>query len=96
MCSPVARDREATEVRVSKMACIGLGVIAVLLGIVFEKQNVAYIVGLTFSIAASTNFPVLVMSMFWRGLTTRGAVFGGFIGLAAAVILTVLGPTVWK
>ncbi|HVI51764.1 MAG TPA: cation acetate symporter [Candidatus Sulfotelmatobacter sp.] len=90
------RANEQTEVRVSKIASIGLGIIAVLLGIVFEKQNVAYMVGLTFAIAASTNFPVLIMSMFWRGLTTRGAVIGGFIGLAAAVILTVLGPTVWK
>jgi cation/acetate symporter len=90
------RSNEVTEIRVSKMASVGLGVIAVLLGIVFEKQNVAYMVGLTFAIAASTNFPVLVMSMFWRGLSTRGAVLGGFIGLAAAVILTVLGPTVWK
>ena len=90
------RANEQTEVRVSKIASIGLGINAVLLGIVFEKQNVAYMVGLTFAIAASTNFPVLIMSMFWRGLTTRGAVIGGFIGLAAAVILTVLGPTVWK
>jgi len=90
------RANEVTEVRVSKIASMGIGVIAVLLGIVFEKQNVAYMVGLTFAIAASTNFPVLVMSMFWRGLTTRGAVIGGFMGLAAAVILTVLGPTVWK
>jgi len=87
---------EQTEVRVSKIASLGLGVIAVILGIIFEKQNVAYMVGLTFAIAASTNFPVLVMSMFWRGLTTRGAVIGGFTGLAAAVILTVLGPTMWK
>lgn len=89
------RSNEQTEIRVSKLASLGLGVIAVILGIVFEKQNVAYMVGLTFAIAASTNFPVLVMSMFWKGLTTRGAVIGGFIGLAAAVILTVLGPTVW-
>ncbi|MDR3441253.1 cation acetate symporter [Telmatospirillum sp.] len=89
------RTNEQTEVLVSKVASIGLGIIAVILGIVFEKQNVAYMVGLAFAIAASTNFPVLVMSMFWGGLTTRGAVTGGFIGLAAAVILTVLGPTVW-
>jgi len=89
------RTNEQHEVMVSKVASIGLGVIAVILGIIFEKQNVAYMVGLTFAIAASTNFPVLVMSMFWGGLTTRGAVIGGFIGLAAAVILTVLGPTVW-
>ncbi len=89
------KTTEAQEVRVSKFASIGLGVIAVLLGIVFEKQNVAYMVGLTFAIAASTNFPVLVLSMFWKGLTTRGAVIGGFLGLTAAVVLTVLGPTVW-
>jgi cation/acetate symporter len=89
------RTDEVTEIRVSKAASLVLGVIAVILGIIFEKQNVAYMVGLTFAIAASTNFPVLIMSMFWRGLTTRGAVGGGFIGLAGAVILTVLGPTVW-
>ncbi|HLN25085.1 MAG TPA: cation acetate symporter, partial [Patescibacteria group bacterium] len=74
------RTDEVTEIRVSKAASLVLGVIAVILGIIFEKQNVAYMVGLTFAIAASTNFPVLVMSMFWRGLTTRGAVGGGFIG----------------
>jgi len=88
-------SNETTEVLVSKIASLGLGVIAVILGIIFEKQNVAYMVGLTFAIAASTNFPVLVMSMFYRGLTTRGAFVGGFAGLAAAVTLTVLGPTVW-
>ena len=86
---------EGKEVMVSKMASLVLGVIAVLLGIIFEKQNVAYMVGLTFAIAASTNFPILVLSMFWKGLTTRGAVLGGFLGLGAAVVLTVLGPTVW-
>ena len=52
-------------------------------------------VGLAFSIAASANFPVLFLSMFWKGLTTRGAVLGGFIGLATAVVLIVLGPAVW-
>jgi cation/acetate symporter len=89
------RTNEVHEVRVSKIASLGLGVIAVLLGIVFEKQNVAYMVGLTFAIAASTNFPVLIMSMYWEGLTTRGAVVGGSLGLIAAIALTVLGPTVW-
>ncbi len=89
------RSNESTEVAVSKASSLGLGVIAVILGIIFEKQNVAYMVGLTFAIAASTNFPILVMSMFWKGLTTRGAVLGGFTGLTAAVVFTVLGPTVW-
>ncbi len=72
---------EQDEIRVSKIATVVLGVIAVVLGIVFEKQNVAFMVGLAFSIAASCNFPVLLMSMMWSGMTTRGAVYGGFLGL---------------
>jgi len=86
---------EKEEVWVSKMAVIGLGIVAVLLGIAFEKQNVAYIVALTFSIAACTNFPILVLSIFWRGLTTRGAVLGGYTGIIGSIGLLVIGPTVW-
>ncbi|WP_200918219.1 cation acetate symporter [Jeongeupia sp. HS-3] len=89
------RADEAHEIRVSKMATIALGVLAILLGIAFEKQNVAFMVGLAFAIAASANFPVLFMSMFWKGLTTRGAVIGGACGLVCAVAMIVLGPTVW-
>jgi cation/acetate symporter len=73
-----------------------LGIVAILLGIVFEKQNVAYIVALTFSVAASTNFPVLVMSMFWKGLTTKGAVAGGVLGMVSVIAMIVTGPVVWK
>jgi cation/acetate symporter len=86
---------EKQEVWVSKMCVIGLGVIAVLLGIAFEKQNVAYIVALTFSIAACANFPILVMSVFWGGLTTRGAVAGGYVGILGSIGLLIIGPTVW-
>ena len=86
---------EKEEVWVSKMAVIGLGIVAVLLGIAFEKQNVAYIVALTFSIAACTNFPILVLSIFWRGLTTRGAVLGGYTGIFGSIGLLIIGPTVW-
>ena len=50
---------------------------------------------LDFSIAASSNFPILVMAMFWRGLTTRGALAGGYVGLLGSVLLVTLGPTVW-
>lgn len=89
------RSTEADEIRVSKIATVCLGVVAILLGIAFEKQNIAYMVGLAFSIAASANFPVLFLSMFWKGLTTRGALRGGVIGLVTAVTLIVLGPTVW-
>jgi cation/acetate symporter len=86
---------EQDEIRVSKYATVALGILAIVLGIVFEKQNVAFMVGLAFAIAASANFPILLLSMVWRGLTTRGAVIGGSLGLLSAVTLTVLGPAVW-
>ena len=88
-----ANPRE--ELRVSRIATIVLGLLAIILGIQFESQNVAYMVGLAFAIAASVNFPILFLSMYWRGLTTRGAAVGGFLGLATAVGLMILGPTVW-
>jgi len=87
---------EQKEVMISKIATIALGIIAIFLGIAFEKQNVAFLVGLTFAVAASTNFPILFMSMFWSKLTTRGALIGGAIGLITAATLVVIGPTVWE
>ncbi|HIC8861178.1 TPA: cation acetate symporter [Aeromonas hydrophila] len=89
------KANEADELRVSKLTTIVLGVVAIGLGILFEKQNIAFMVGLAFSIAASCNFPVLFLSMFWSRLTTRGAVYGGWLGLVSAVSLMILGPTVW-
>ncbi|MBB6322792.1 cation acetate symporter [Paraburkholderia tropica] len=85
---------ERDEMRVSRATTFVLGIFAILLGLAFEKQNIAFIVSLTFSIAASSNFPVLLLSIYWRGMTTRGAVAGGTIGLAVAVVLTILSPTV--
>ncbi|WP_210186199.1 cation acetate symporter [Hyphomicrobium sp. CS1GBMeth3] len=89
------RNSEATEVRISKISALVIGVIAILLGYVFENQNVAFMVGLAFAVAASCNFPVLLMSIFWPGTTTRGAVVGGFLGLASAVTMVILSPAVW-
>ncbi len=86
---------EQKEMRVSKMATIGLGIIAIILGIIFEKQNIAFMVGLAFAIAASANFPILFLSIYWKKLTTRGAVIGGTLGLATAIMLVILGPIVW-
>jgi cation/acetate symporter len=62
---------------------------------VFEKQNVAYMVGLAFAVAASANFPVLILNMYWKNFTTGGAVLGGWLGLGSAVVLTVLSPGIW-
>ncbi|MGB4225165.1 MAG: cation acetate symporter [Candidatus Dechloromonas phosphoritropha] len=84
------------ELRVSKITTICLGILAVVLGIAFEKENVAYMVMLAFVIACSGNFPVLFMSVLWKNCTTRGAVVGGFVGLALAVILTVGSASVWE
>lgn len=86
----------ASELRISKITTIGLGILAVALGIVFEKQNIAFMVSLAFAIAASANFPVLFMSVLWKDCTTRGAVIGGFMGLISSVVLTVVSPSVWE
>ncbi len=86
---------EADEIRISKMATIALGILAIILGIQFQNQNVAFMVYLAFTIAASANFPVLFLSIYWKGLTTRGATIGGFIGLITAFVLVVIGPAVW-
>jgi cation/acetate symporter len=86
---------EKEELKVSKITTVVLGVIAILLGILFEKQNIAFMVGLAFAIAASANFPVLFLSMYWKNLTTRGAFIGGLGGLLTAIILVIIGPIVW-
>ncbi len=95
--SVIKRDQAkgSDEIRVSKIATVILGIVAILLGILFEKQNIAFMVGLAFAIAASANFPVLFLSMYWKNLTTRGAFIGGFSGLITAIILVVTGPIVW-
>ena len=86
---------EKDEVKVARGATIVLGLLAVLLGILFKGQNVAFMVGLAFAIAASANFPSLLLSIFWKRFTTKGAVAGILVGLVLAVTLIVLSPTVW-
>ena len=88
-----ATERE--ELKVSKITVLVLGVIAILLGVLFENQNIAFMVGLAFAIAASCNFPIILLSMYWSRLTTRGAMLGGWLGLLTAVVLMILGPTIW-
>ena len=86
---------EAAEIRVSRIATICLGFVAIILGILFEKQNIAFMVGLAFGVAAAANFPVLILSMYWKGLTTRGALFGGYGGLVSAVLFVLFSKSVW-
>lgn len=89
------RAQEAEEIRVSKCAAIAISIVAMGLGILFENQNIAFMVGLVFAIAASANFPIIFLSVAWKGLTTRGAVAGSLAGLCSALVLVALGPGVW-
>lgn len=96
--SKVIKKGQATEKQemlVSRLAVIGLGIVAIACGILFEKMNIAFLMGLTFGIAASANFPVLFLAMYWKDLTTRGAIWGGFTGIISAIVLVILSPTVW-
>jgi len=95
----LVKDGNATreqEMKVAKITTVILGIVAVVLGIAFEKQNIAFMVSLAFAVAVSANFPVLFMSVLWKGCTTRGAMIGGFAGLISAVALTVVSPSVWE
>lgn len=85
----------AQELKVSRFATIIIGVVGIILGIMFKDLNLTFLVGLAFGIAASANFPVLFLAMFWSGLTTRGALFGGLTGLVSAVLMVVLSKSVW-
>ena len=89
------RSNERREVLISKLTAVVIGVIAIVLGYLFETVNVAFMVGLAFAVAASCNFPVLLMSLMWRGTTTRGALVGGLLGLVTAVVMVVLSKGVW-
>ena len=94
-CLKHGQVSEQDEIRVSRLATLTLGIAAIVLGILFEKQNIAFMVGLAFAIAASANFPILFFSMFWQKLSTRGALIGGWVGLLSAVSMVILGPIVW-
>ena len=89
-------SNEASVVRITKIATLAIGIVAIVLGILFKGQNLAFLVALAFGIAASANFPVLFLAMYWEGLTTRGALWGGLTGLVGSVVLVILSPAVWK
>lgn len=83
------------EMKVTKIATLCIGIFAIILGIVFENQNVAFTVGLAFAIAASVNFPILLLCIYWKNLTTKGAFWGGLIGLIVVLALVILSPSIW-
>jgi cation/acetate symporter len=89
------KPEEKEQMRVARWATVGLAILAIVLGLLFEGQNVAFMVGLAFSIAASSNFPALLMSMTWKRFTTRGAVASMLTGTLVSLVLITLSPTVW-
>jgi cation/acetate symporter len=94
----VIKDGHASEpeqMRVARASTVVFGILAVLLGVLFKGQNVAFMVGLAFAIACSANFPALLFSITWRRFTTRGAVASILTGAGLAIMLIVLSPTVW-
>ena len=89
------RASEKSELLVSRCAVVGIGILAILFGIAFEHQNVIFVTNMALAVAGSANAPVLLLSMYWRGLTTRGAIHGCLAGLVSSVSLIILGPQVW-
>jgi cation/acetate symporter len=89
------RASEQDELRVSRIAALAFGAVGIGLSIVFQSENITTLVVISFSIAASATFPVLALCLYWGGLTTAGALAGGLTGLTAAIVLTILSPTVW-
>jgi len=89
------QSAEKEEVKVAKIATVGLGLTAMLLAMAFKGQNVAFMVGLAFAIAASANFPALILSLMWKKFSTQAAVWSIYIGMISAVAFIVMSPTVW-
>jgi cation/acetate symporter len=89
------KSNEAGEVRVARVSTLIIGALAIFLGLIFQGQNVAFMVGLAFAIAASANFPSLLLSIVWKKFTTKGAVASILTGAGLSVLLIILSPTVW-
>ena len=89
------KSKEKKEIFVSKVSSVFIGIISIILGLVFKGQNVAFMVGLAFAVAASTNFPILFLTITWKKLTTKGAFYGGMLGLLSAILFVIFGPTIW-
>jgi cation/acetate symporter len=90
----VQTSHSAKQPQVARIAAVVVAIAAVLLALRFEGQNVAFMVGLSYSIAASANFPVLMLALFWKRLTTAGAVAGMLCGATLAVLMIILSPTI--
>jgi cation/acetate symporter len=89
------KPTEAEELKVSRWAAFGFGALGIVLSLAFQKENITFLSATAMSVAASSTFPVLMLTLFWGRITTRGAIAGGVAGLVTALVALVLGPSVW-
>jgi cation/acetate symporter len=87
---------EKQKVRAGRIAAVGVGIVAIILGILFEKQNVSFLVGLAFAIAASANLPAILMLLFWKRTTAKGISWAIVVGMLTALLLIVFSPTLYE
>jgi cation/acetate symporter len=87
---------EKAKVRAGRIAAVAVGIVAIILGILFEKQNVSFLVGLAFAIAASANLPAILMLLFWKRTTARGIAAAIVVGMLTALILILFSPTLYE
>ena len=86
---------EKRELNVFRLSAVGAGVVAIALAFAFQQQNVAFMTALAMGVAVSANVPVVLLTLYWRGLTTAGALTGGLFGLVTSVGMIIIGPAVW-
>lgn len=88
------RYSQATELKIMRSSVVAIGILGVLLGLAFEKQNIAFVTSFALAVSASVNAPILIAAMYWGGLTTRGVVISGIVGLVSSIALIITGPGV--
>ncbi len=90
------RDSEHEEILVARIAALGVGAVAIAIAIIGGSGlNVSFMVGLAFAVAASANFPALLLALTWRRFNTTGAVTGVLVGVVSSIALVIMSPGVW-
>ena len=86
------KENHQEQLLVSRLTALGVGALSIIIALLLQNANVAYLTGLAFAIAATANLPVLIFSLYWKGLTTAGAITGMVSGLVIAILTVVTGP----
>lgn len=84
------------QVMAGKISAVVVGAIAIVLGIFFKGENVSFLVGLAFAVAASANLPAILMLLFWKKTTAKGIAASVFVGMVSSLILILLSPAMFE